>query len=77
MKASHPNHPPKQRHWLVPPALAHGGESLEGAQVLDEVRDPLGLLLWETYRDVALWTSTPKKDRVRLFAAGAAAARRA
>jgi tetratricopeptide (TPR) repeat protein len=79
MEASPPNRPRKPRRrwrWHVPPALVHGGESLEGAQVLDEVQGPLGLLLWETYRDVALWSSTPPEERGGLFAAGAAAARR-
>ncbi|HEU0301753.1 MAG TPA: tetratricopeptide repeat protein [Longimicrobium sp.] len=80
MEASPPNRPRKPRRrwrWHVPPALVHGGESLEGAQVLDEVQGPLGLLLWETYRDVALWSATAPEDRGGLFAAGATAARRA
>ncbi|MBW3571729.1 MAG: tetratricopeptide repeat protein [Gemmatimonadetes bacterium] len=80
MDASPPPRPRKPRRrwrWHVPPALVHGGESLEGAQVLDEVQGPLGLLLWETYRDVALWAATDPELREGLFAAGAAAARRA
>lgn len=80
MEASPPPRPRKPRRrwrWHVPPALVHGGESLEGAQVLDEVQGPLGLLLWETYRDVALWSATAPEERDGLFAAGAAAARRA
>jgi tetratricopeptide (TPR) repeat protein len=79
MEASPPNRPRKPRRrwrWHVPPALVHGGESLEGVQVLDEVQGPLGLLLWETYRDVVLWAGTAPEDRNGLFAAGAAAARR-
>jgi tetratricopeptide (TPR) repeat protein len=80
MDASPPPRPRKPRRrwrWHVPPALMHGGESLEGAQVLDEVQGPLGLLLWETYRDVALWSATEPEERDGLFAAGAAAARKA
>jgi tetratricopeptide (TPR) repeat protein len=76
---SAPNRPRKPRRrwrWHVPPALVHGGESLEGVQVLDEVQGPLGLLLWETYRDVVLWAGTAPEERDGLFAAGAAAARR-
>src|SRR5688572_27375181 len=69
--------PRRRWRWHVPPALVHGGESLEGAQVLEEVQGPLGLLLWETYRDVALWASTAPEERDGLFAAGAAAARKA
>jgi tetratricopeptide (TPR) repeat protein len=49
----------------------HGGESLEGVQVLDEVQGPLGLLLWETYRDVALWALVEPEERGGLFAADA------
>lgn len=80
MEASPPPRPRKPRRrwrWHVPPALMHGGESLEGVQVLEEVQGPLGLLLWETYRDVALWASTAPDERDGLFSAGAAAARRA
>ena len=76
MEASPPPRPRKPRRrwrWHVPPALTHGGESLEGAPVLDEVQGPLGLLLWETYRDVVLWSGTEERDG--LFAAGAHAAR--
>jgi tetratricopeptide (TPR) repeat protein len=71
-----PNRPRKPRRrwrWHVPPALTHGGESLEGAPVLDEVQGPLGLVLWETYRDVVLWSGAEERDG--LFAAGAHAAR--
>jgi tetratricopeptide (TPR) repeat protein len=78
MEGSPPNRPRKPRRrwrWHVPPALTHGGESLEGAPVLDEIQGPLGLLLWETYRDVVLWSSTPPEDRQDLFASGAYAAR--
>src|SRR5688500_8834386 len=80
MEASLPPRPRKPRRrwrWHVPPALMHGGESLEGVQVLEEVQGPLGLLLWETYRDVALWAGTAPEERDGLFSAGAAAARRA
>lgn len=78
MDASPPNRPRKPRRrwrWHVPPALTHGEESLEGAPVLDEVQGPLGLLLWETYRDVVLWAGTQPEEREGLFAAGAHAAR--
>lgn len=80
MEASPPNRPRKPRRrwrWHVPPALVHGGESLEGVQVLDEVQGPLGLLLWETYRDVALWASVEPEERAGLFAAGSYEARMA
>jgi tetratricopeptide (TPR) repeat protein len=74
MDASPPNRPRKPRRrwrWHVPPALVHGGEGLEGAQVLDEMEGRLGLVLWETYRDVLLWGGTGPEERAGLFAAGA------
>lgn len=73
--ANRPRKPRRRWRWHVPPALLHGGESLEGVQVLDEVEGPLGLLLWETYRDVVLWGATPQEDRAGLFARGAHAGR--
>lgn len=80
MEAPTPPRPRKPRRrwrWHVPPALVHGGESLEGVQVLEEVQGPLGLLLWETYRDVALWSATAPENREGLFAPGAHPARMA
>src|SRR5687767_4738145 len=70
-----PRKPRRRWRWHVPPALAHAGESLEGVQVLEEVPTPLGLLLWETYRDVVLWSGTAPEERAGLFDAGAHAAR--
>lgn len=78
MDVSAPHRPRKPRRrwrWHVPPALVHGGESLEGVQVLDEVEGRLGVLLWETYRDVVLWGSAAPDERDGLFADGAHAAR--
>lgn len=73
--ANRPRKPRRRWRWHVPPALVHGGESLEGVQVLDEIPEPLGLLLWETYRDVVLWSSVAPEDRDGLFAAEAYEAR--
>lgn len=72
---SRPRKPRRRWRWHVPPALVQGGESLEGAQVLDEVEGHLGLLLWETYRDVVLWGAADPEERAELFAPGAHAAR--
>jgi tetratricopeptide (TPR) repeat protein len=69
--ANRPRKPRRRWRWHVPPALVHGGESLEGVQVLDEMPEPLGLLLWETYRDVVLWSSVAPEERDGLFAAQA------
>ena len=45
-------------------------ETLEGAHVLAEIPDDLGLLLWRTLRDVTLWAETPTGARANLFTAG-------
>jgi tetratricopeptide (TPR) repeat protein len=55
------------RRWRTPPAILHGGEAFEGVAVLEEVRDPLGLLLFQAIRDVYLWGSTPPEEREGLF----------
>lgn len=41
---------------------------MEGAHVLWECRDELGLVLWRTVRDLSLWAGTPSEKRVHLFA---------
>ena len=55
------------RRWRTPPAILHGGEPFEGVAVLEEVRSPLGLLLFQVIRDVYLWGSTPPEQRAGLF----------
>ncbi len=55
------------RPYVVPPALLRSGEPFDGHHVLDEVRSPLGVLLWEGVRDVVLWASTAPANRPRLF----------
>jgi tetratricopeptide (TPR) repeat protein len=70
--------PRRRWRWHVPPALLHGPEALEGAEVLDEVPAPLSLLLWQSMRDVTLWASVPEpEERADLFHASAAADREA
>lgn len=70
--------PPAQRkprrrwRWHVPPALVHGSEALEGAEVLDEISGAQGLLLWQTMRDVTLWAGVAEpEERAHLFGDGA------
>ncbi|HET6229142.1 MAG TPA: tetratricopeptide repeat protein [Longimicrobiaceae bacterium] len=64
------------RRWCVPPAiLREPAESLEASHILDEVRGELGLLLWQSLRDVTLWASFPPGEREGLFCADAARAR--
>lgn len=62
------------RRWCIPPALQHEpDELLEGAQVLDEVPGPVGLVLWRSLRDVTLWAGV--EEREGLFAPDAARVR--
>ncbi|MDB4950509.1 MAG: hypothetical protein JWM27_3158 [Gemmatimonadetes bacterium] len=74
-----PQRKPRRRwRWHVPPALLHGPEALEGAEVLDEVSGPLSLVLWQSIRDVTLWASVPEpEERADLFDTGSAARREA
>lgn len=64
------------RRWRVPPPLTHGPEPLEGGTILEELRDPLAVVLWEAARDVSLWVSTPTEERGEIFGAGAMDKRR-
>jgi tetratricopeptide (TPR) repeat protein len=57
--------------WCIPPVMLHGpGETLEGVGLLSEFQDDcaLGLLLWRTVRDVALWADASPPTRQRIFA---------
>jgi tetratricopeptide (TPR) repeat protein len=59
------------RRWRTPPAITHGAEAFEGAGILDEVKGALGLLLWQSLRDVSLWASFEPEERAGIFVAGA------
>lgn len=61
----------RSRPWIVPPGLLVQGEPFEGFNVLDERRDELGLLLWQSLRDVEVWAMAPAHQRADLFTAGA------
>lgn len=64
------------RRWRVPPSINRDlGERLDGERILEESSGDLGLLLWRTARDVALWAATPGESRADLFAAETADAR--
>jgi tetratricopeptide (TPR) repeat protein len=64
------------RRWCVPPALLHEpGELLDGAGVLDELPTAVGLVLWQSLRDVTLWASLPDEARPALFTPQAARVR--
>jgi tetratricopeptide (TPR) repeat protein len=56
--------------YLAAPPLTDG-DAAEGSFILSEVAAPLGVLLWEAYRDTMAWIKTPGERRPRLFAEGA------
>ncbi len=61
------------RRWCIPPAiLREPEEMLEASQILDEFPGDMGLLLWQTLRDVTLWSSVPPERHAGLFGADAA-----
>lgn len=55
------------RPWIVPPGLLLQNEPFEGFNVLDEMRNELGLLLWQSLRDVDLWAASRPEARSGLF----------
>lgn len=77
LRAALPGHN-NGRRWCIPPAiLREPTETLEASQLLEECRGELGLLLWQSLRDVTLWAAVPAADRGGLFSPAAAAARMA
>lgn len=51
-----------------PPAILHGpDETLDGFYILDEMRNGVGVLLWQSLHDVILWASVPSGERRGLF----------
>lgn len=59
------------RRWRLPPPYLSESEAMEGAAMLEEFRGPLGLLLWQSVRDVTLWALTPVERREGLFSSEA------
>lgn len=55
------------RRWRVPPAILHGPEHFDNVGVLDEHAGEIGVVLWQSLRDVTLWASTPPSQRRDLF----------
>lgn len=51
-----------------PPAILHGpDETLDGVYILDEMRNGVGVLLWQSLHDVILWASVAPASRAGLF----------
>jgi hypothetical protein len=58
----------KPRRWTSLPAPSfHGSESLDQGVVLEELRSPLGLVLWTALRDILLWSRASPDERPLLF----------
>lgn len=67
--------PPSKRRRSRPPRMPlpslHPAERVRGSAILEE--NPVtGLLLWESYRNVGDWATTPRPARAALFGRGAA-----
>lgn len=61
----------------APPAILRSiNEGYDGATILDELRTPTGVVLWQTVHDLILWASTPPERRGALWD-GKAVSRRA
>jgi len=60
----------------VPPPLTRGEEKFEGASVLTEFDGEFGILLWQSLRNVMLWSATDPARRKGLFSPGADERRR-
>jgi tetratricopeptide (TPR) repeat protein len=59
------------RRWHIPPPLIHGTDTLEGGSILQEWGSELGVLLWQSFRDVLLWSTCDPALRGQAFAADA------
>jgi tetratricopeptide (TPR) repeat protein len=52
----------------APPAILRSiNEGYDGATILDELRSPAGVVLWQTIHDLVLWASTPPERRGALW----------
>lgn len=60
----------------VPPPLTRGSEKFEGSSVLSDFGGDLGILLWQSLRNVLLWNTTEAARRKGLFTPGADEKRR-
>jgi tetratricopeptide (TPR) repeat protein len=64
--------PRASRPFRALPPLTRGPEPVEGFTLLDEVPGDLGVVLWQTLRNVLLWARTPAEERGAVFARAAA-----
>jgi len=64
----------RPRRWRIPPVLFRDPvepQAFEGVSILSEIPADLGLLLFQVFRDLHLWSLTPDENRGRLFSEGA------
>lgn len=60
----------------APPAILRSvNEGYDGAVILDEMRTPSGVVLWQSLHDLVLWASTPPERRGALWGSKAASRR--
>lgn len=60
----------------VPPPITRGSEKFEGSEVIGDFQGELGILLWQSLRNVLLWNVTDPAKRKDLFTPGADERRR-
>jgi tetratricopeptide (TPR) repeat protein len=63
------------RRWRTPPPITRGNESLEGMEILREIGGEVGVLLWQSYRNVMFWAGAEPGERAGLFSDRAAGRR--
>lgn len=60
----------------VPPPITRGSEKFEGSEVIGDFQGEMGILLWQSLRNVLLWNATDAAKRKDLFTPGAEERRR-
>jgi len=78
MKTSQPKSVSRRapRPVRVPPPITRGSEKFEGSEVIGDFQGELGILLWQSLRNVLLWNVTDPAKRKDLFTPGADERRR-
>lgn len=64
-----------RRRWRIPPLPAHGLEARDAAGILTENVAGVGVLLWDSVRDVLRWAEAPSSETGEVFVPGTAGMR--